>query len=105
MLKLFTSEENPGAEENVGGVAVNHREHQVVKLETEGSKVENHSSNGIPWIPRLQHEPWNLNSHRLICLVVLLKLCAVTKERECRPEDCCCSGCSHNAKKKTSHLR
>lgn len=105
MLKLFTREENPRAEENVGSVAVNHREEHVVELKSERSEVDNHSTDGIPRIPGFQHESRNLNSHRFVSLVVLLKFCAVTKERKCRPKKNPCENRSDNTDKKSSHLR
>lgn len=71
MLQLFASEEHPRAENNVCRIAVNHREQQVVELESQCDEVD-HRRAYCPWVPGFEHESGYRNDHRLVGFVVLL---------------------------------
>lgn len=103
MLQLLASEKHPRTEENVCGVAVNHREQQVVELESHHTEVDYRRANS-PWIPRFEHESRNRNNHRLVSLVVSLKFRAVSEESNCCPEDCCSNCCNHDEQEQSPHL-
>lgn len=104
MLELLASEEHPWAKQNVRWVGVDHREQQEVELEPEWSKVDHHAAHGIPRIPRLQHEPRNLNRHRLVCLTIPHQFRTVPEERNRCPENRCGDGCGHHQHEKFSHF-
>lgn len=86
MLELLASEQDPRAEHDVRRVCVNHREENVVVLEPNHAEVNHHVRDGIPRVPRLDHESGNFNGDCLVCRVVLLQLRAVAEEGDSGPE-------------------
>lgn len=104
VLQLFTAEQDPGTEQDIRRVAVDHREQDVVDLEPKDAHVCDGRSDGER-IPRLEWQPRDVHSHGLVSLVVPLQFCAVTEERNCCPEDSCGDCCAHDEQQQASHLR
>lgn len=104
MLELFASKQDPRAEHDVRCVGMNHREKNVIVLERNHAEVDNHAADGIPRVPRLQHESGNFNGDCLVCRVILLQLCAVTEEGDSRPKHRRCHNCDHHQIQKATHL-
>lgn len=105
MLQLLASKQHPGAEQDVGRVAVDHREQQVIELESHRSEVADYVSDGVPRVPGFEHESRDRHCHRFVRLIISLQLGAFSEKGYCRPEHCCGNGCEHDERQKTTHLR
>lgn len=103
VLQLLAGKQNPWTEQNIRRVAVDHREQDVVDLESEDAHVSDGRGDGER-IPGLEWQPRDVHRHGLVGLVVPLQLCAVAEECNCCPEDSCGDCCAHDEQQQASHL-
>lgn len=84
---------------------MNHGEQQIVELKADSREVPEAAGLRVERIPRLDHQPRDVNHFRLVGSFNLRELGAVAEERYRGPEQRGDKGRANNEREKPSHFR